>query len=262
MTRRGVALALLLLAAGCDPGPPDGQVVARVAGEEITRRELLVELQSSALPPGVDIGRYRKALVEAVVARKLLAHAARQEGIDTTPEYLAAIRRDREQRLVQFLGNRDAARLTPTPTAIARHAASRDGAYADRQVLTIDRLRLAGTDGAIDLQGSIDAVAARLDADGRRYRRERVSEDSLTLSAARHAALARTVDGPPLRTDRAGEVILEDVVGTLPAPVPPARRAAVARDELERAIRARSDARRIARLRARARIEYQPGYAP
>jgi hypothetical protein len=41
---------LLLLAAfvcSCTPAAPSGQVVARVDGEEITRRDLQVELQAS-----------------------------------------------------------------------------------------------------------------------------------------------------------------------------------------------------------------------
>lgn len=270
MTRRGGvhALSLLLLAAlpaGCDPGPPEGQVVARVDGEEITRRDLLLELQASGLAPGVDVDRYRKALLEAVVARKLLAQAARQDGIDTTPEYLAAIRRDREQRLVQFLGDRDTTRLPPpTPDAIRAHAARRDSAYAARQLLTVEQLRVAdtGAERAIDLRGPIDAVAARMDADGRRYRRDRVAEDSLALAPARQAALAATAGGTALRTDQPGEVILEQLVAVRPATIAPALRPAVARDELERNARADMEARRTARLRARARIEYQPGYAP
>lgn len=269
MIRRNAvpALSLVLLAvlpSGCDPGPPEGQVIARIDGEEVTRRDLLIELQASTLPPGVDVGHYRKALLDAVVARKLLAQAARQEGIDTTPEYLAAIRRDREQWLVQFLRSRDAARLSPATADVASHAANRDAAYAGRQLLTIDRLRLAdtGTDRAIDTQGSVDNVAARLDAAGRRYRRDRVVEDSLALSGARLAKLMRTADGVPLRTDRPGEVIVERLITVMPAPVPSTMRPAVARDELERNAREHSDTRRIAMLRARARIEYQPGYAP
>lgn len=264
MQRTLLAVLPAVLLAGCDPGPPAGQVVARVDGEEITRRDLLIELQASNLPPGVDIWRYRAQLVDMVVTRKLLAQAARKEGIDTTPDYVAAIRRDREQRLVQFLDRRrGGALLPPASEAVARHVAARSAAYNARRVLTIDRLRVAytGPGDQVAASGTIDAVAARLDAVGRRHVRERVELDSLTLPPARLVMLDGTAAGTPLRTRHAGEIILEQQVATIPAPVSPAARPMVARAELAGDAAGRVTAERIARLRTRARIEYQPGYA-
>jgi peptidyl-prolyl cis-trans isomerase C len=265
MMRRVFFAALpAVLLAGCDSGAPTGQVVARVNGEEITRRDLLIELQASNLPPGVDIGRYRAQLVEVVVARKLLAQSARKEGIDTTPDYVAAIRRDREQRLVQFLDRRSGSALPPpSPAVVTRHAAARSAAYDARRVLTIDRLRVAyaGPGDRIAASDTIDAVAARLNAVGRRHVRERVELDSLNLTPARLVALDGTAAGTPLHTRHAGETILEQRIATISAPVSPTARPMVARAELARDAAGRAAAKRIARLRARARIEYQPGYA-
>jgi hypothetical protein len=264
MMRPRLSWWLPILLAGCDAGPPTGQVVARVDGEEITRRDLLIELQASGLAPGVDVRRLQAALVERIVARKLLGEAARREGIDTTPDFLAAIRRDREERLIQFLDRRDEQAIAPpSARSVGAWVARRADAYAGRRLLTIDRLQVAaaGPSDPVDLTGSIDAVAERIDRSGRRYARTTISVDSLTLPEQRVAALERTTAAAPLRSRLAGQVQLERLVAAIPAPIAPAAQEAMARSELSAIAAAEVAARRIARLRAHARIEYQPGYA-
>lgn len=80
-------LAGTSLLAACDQ-EPTGQVAAVVNGEEITLQEINAELAGLNVPQGVDEKRVRQAALQRIVDRRLLAQAAKEEGVDQSPEFL------------------------------------------------------------------------------------------------------------------------------------------------------------------------------
>lgn len=117
MIRRGALLMLLVLNA-CEVSPPSGQVVARVDGIEITRRDVLIELLASGAPADVDTRTAEPEMIDRVIIRKLLAKEAEKQFIDRSPEFVGAVRRNREILLGESLLQRMAAQI-PSPSSDA-----------------------------------------------------------------------------------------------------------------------------------------------
>lgn len=125
-----------LLLAGCDRTPPeprvpDDQVMASVPDSEITRFELRNEPAA--------IGELPTSVLERVIDRKLLAARARAEQVEDDPEYLAALRRTREELLVAALRRKLTREVGQTDTDTLRaFAAQRPWMFARRQVLVLE----------------------------------------------------------------------------------------------------------------------------
>src|SRR3954471_12848854 len=81
------AIGAAALVAGCH-SKPTGQVVATVDGDEITLTELNAELATMQVPANADKKQVQNAALERIIERKLLAGAARQDGIDQNPEFI------------------------------------------------------------------------------------------------------------------------------------------------------------------------------
>lgn len=131
MDARWVLLALVAIA-GCTGAPPTGQVVARVNGVEITRRDILIELVARGAPADVDTRKIQPELLDQIIVRKLLAAEARRRLIDRSPEFVGEERRDRELLLGKHLLQRMVGTLPPpTQKAVARYVANARGARGD-----------------------------------------------------------------------------------------------------------------------------------
>ena len=105
-------LVASLLLTGCNKVPPTGQVIASVGGDDVTRRDLAAELQAGSAPWRSD-AEMRGPVLQQIVDRKLLNRIARRKGLDQTPDYLAFIRRAREQELARLLSDQIAQSVPP-----------------------------------------------------------------------------------------------------------------------------------------------------
>jgi peptidyl-prolyl cis-trans isomerase C len=106
--RRGwllLAVGAASLVAGCH-AKPTGQVVATVDGDEITLTELNAELATMQIPANADKKLVQNAALERIVERKLLANAARQDGIDQNPEFIVRRQQLEDALLVQLLAKK------------------------------------------------------------------------------------------------------------------------------------------------------------
>jgi len=138
MTRSGRAVALVLVAAlsGCGGASSTGsgtdeQVVASLPDGEITRFELRHEPAA--------VGETPASVLERVIDRKLLAAHARGEKVEDDPEYLAALRRTREDLLVAALRRQLTRRLgRPTDPVLRAFADARPWIFAQRQVMVVE----------------------------------------------------------------------------------------------------------------------------
>jgi hypothetical protein len=254
-------LPALLIVVACKPGPPGGQVVARVDGVDITRRDLLVEYTESggAAAAASDPAGVERALLDRVIARKLLAAEARRRSIDRSPEFLGQEQRNRDMILGNQLTERMAGRMPPpTPDAVARYVASHADAFGARRLLTVGRITAnAGADRAALVQlGNLDRIARYLTDRGQAFRRTTEVLDSMA-APDRAAALVRAA-GHALVTVEGGYVVADQLLASMPQPIAPADRprAAAAMLSATRYEALRRDT--LATLRRNAAIEYAP----
>lgn len=180
-----VALALLgtSILASCEQGAPQGQVIARVDGEDVTWREL-AEVRRGT---GLD----QSDALETLVTRKILAREAEQRGLEQDGDYHFAMRAARDALLAEAL-QRDIRSALPrvADEAVDERMAAQPWRFGERFLLDISPLGrdegeyatridsadytsqppaeiLAATVGAaINLNGGEWRVSARMDIAG------------------------------------------------------------------------------------------------
>lgn len=116
-----VSLALAGVALAACSKQATGQVVAVVNDEEVTLSELNSELKSLGSAAG-NKDQIRRAALQNVIDRKLLAQQARERGIDKTPDFILQERRNEEQLLVSLLGRELTKNVTvPAPNDVEQY---------------------------------------------------------------------------------------------------------------------------------------------
>lgn len=211
--RFAIVLAVIAACGGCRAGPPEGQVMAVVNGEEVTRREVTEELRATG--GAFTDAAAQQAALDRVIERKLLVEAAREARIDRLASYQIAIMRNDELALAQrYLEGLQPAAVRPDAAAIE----ARINALPYRYV---SRFAVAAADAAgnamvldsasIDPQFAERLAAAGIDSwverpDGARLRLlqrwpVRISRQAMEADAA--AALMRE------RRNAVSEMILE-----------------------------------------------------
>jgi hypothetical protein len=166
MTVRAALQCAWMLAAlltGCS-GKPEGQVVATIDGSEVTEREVQAELDADDVQSPFSADKSaRPAALERVIDRKLLAAMARASLIDRTPEFQAAVLRQREELLADMLIQRSSASVSQaTDAEITALIDAYPWRYGSRTWILVERLDGDGPGKAslID-SGSLDSVTAR-----------------------------------------------------------------------------------------------------
>jgi EpsD family peptidyl-prolyl cis-trans isomerase len=255
---------LSALLAGCDPAAPAGQVVARVNGEEITRRDLQIELKASGLPADVDLKSVQPALLEAIVARKLLAAEARLIGLDRNPDYLAAMRRNREILLLDQYREQVMARgPVPTEAEVARFIAANASRFDNRRLILVDRIQASARGihpQSLRTAASNDGIARLLETSGHGFSRGPVAFDTLTAPAALILSLeAQPAGRPVVRLDN-GVLVIDAVSAISAISVGKAERATIAKTMMQGNAAASEISDTVAGLRKASRIDYQTGF--
>jgi EpsD family peptidyl-prolyl cis-trans isomerase len=270
--RHGVSPVLVLaslgvLLGGCDK-KPGGQVVAVVNNEEVTRQELKIEAQQAQIPEGTDPKDALPTLIGRVVDRNLLAEYARAEGLDRAPEYVAR-RRQLEKNLLATLALQKLAASQPEPTAAEVQAFidANPTAFAQRQVLTLDQIRFQTPVDvevlkAITTLPSVDAVAAKLTADGIRFERSDKQLDTASIDAGIAKQIIALKDGEIFDLSTGGVTFVNTITQRRALVAPkaewkPAATDAVKRQKLNKLLDAE-----MKRIRDRATIVYDPAFKP
>jgi peptidyl-prolyl cis-trans isomerase C len=261
-----VALAVLL--SGCDR-EATGQVAAVVNGEEITLQEVNAELGAVQLPEGADESQVRQAVLQRIIDRRLLAQAAREEGLDKTPEFLVRSRQLEDALLVQLLSQKTG-RTTAVPTAdkVSEYISKNSAVFGGRTIFTIDRIQFAMPKNAdvlkeLEDDHSLEAVAAQLEQLGIEFTRDSAQMDSARLGQGPLNQIRALPEGEPfVLPPQAGVVTVGVIKGSTPRPVGeeqarPAAAQMMRNQSLGEALKQRLEAER-----AEAKIEYQEGFAP
>ena len=142
-------LATVLAVGGCDredKREPTGQVVATVAGAEITLEDLRAE--AGVLAGSTDPST-RKAAEQAalrqIVGRTIVANRAREQKLDQTP--LAAIlRRRAEQEALVLLVQRKLIAEVPQPSReeVELFISDHPSSFAKRRIFVVDQIIASG----------------------------------------------------------------------------------------------------------------------
>lgn len=146
---------------------PTGQVAATVNGQEITQKQIDTELAGAQLgndPHAFETAR-RQAL-QSIIARKLLAKDARDQGLDKTPEFAMREQGQTETILAQALEAKLVGAV-PQPTADDAQEFMRKNpdVFAERKIYTVDQIRFVPPSGSNALR-EIQPLNTQADVEG------------------------------------------------------------------------------------------------
>jgi len=261
-TRRLLLLTCIVSLTACGKKVPEGQVVAVIDGEEVTRRDLAAEPQDGTTAQGAEDQPALGAVLNGVVDRKLAVAEARRLELDRTPQYVAQAKRLEEVMLSRTLFDRWAAQMPqPSPRVLADYIARNPQRFNGRKLFLVDRIESAlnkEQGAALAPLQTNDAIAAYLDSQSTPYHRNRVVLDSASLSPALYRQVAALKPSYPLVIMGSGGLVVLAVIETRDAPLAPADRAA----EAVKALKQVAVEQKLADLRKAANISYQPGYRP
>jgi len=260
-------LAGALLLAGCQK-EATGQVAAVVNGEEITLQEINAELGQAQLPEGAAAAQAQQAALQRIIDRRLLAQAAREDGLDQTPEFLIRSRQLEDALLVQLLGERTGRTASvPEAKAIDDFMRQNPAVFAGRAIYTVDRIQFPlppdpGPLRALEDDHSMDAVAATLRGMGIQFTRGTAQMDSAQLGQARLNQIRSLPEGEPFVIPEGRLVTVAVITGETAQPVQSDRARPAALQMMRN--QALSDAmrQRLQAEKAKSEIKYQEGFAP
>lgn len=265
--RRAAAACALLLAAlsGCgDKAPParPGQALANVNGEEITVLQLNEEMQRANVPAARQ-QQASKQLLQALIDRELLEHAAVGEKLDRDPKVMGAIERARSLIVAQaYMQKRLAKVAPPTPGEVEAYYKAHPDYFDKRKQFRMEQITLAARDltpevrAAADGARSLEEVAVWLDAHGIQYGRSQATRSTADLNAGLAKKLLEMPKGQLFSVREGERAMLLALAEVRDAPVP----LTVAAPQIAQFLVTRKHkelaAAEVERLRQGAKIEY------
>lgn len=258
------SVALLGLSA-CDK-KAEGQVVAVVDGDEVTAQEVNGELGVAAAQ-GEPTQQMRNVALNRLIDRRLLAAVARDEGVESSPEYILRKRQLEENLLVQMMGEKLARdQKQPTAQQVNQMMAENPQAFADRTVFALDQIVFQmpprrDVFDALTPAKTMAEVVATLNKFGIKFQRGNNTIDSANLPPAVFQQFKRVGSSEPIVIPSGNTVTVAMIMQSEAAPIsgPAARSVATnahMRREVEKAMKTKLDAKRKA-----AEIEYQSGFS-
>jgi len=181
---------------------PVGQVVATVDGQEITVRDLNAELAGITVTDPKQRKDFERYALQSIIARKILAAAARKQGIDKTPDF--AMQRDKaiETLLAQALAAKIALAVpAPTQEEAQSFVTAHSNTFADRKIFTVDQILTGRLDptvlAALKPLHTMDSVEALFDQNRVPYRRATAEIDALSLDPSLLDQILKQPPGEP-----------------------------------------------------------------
>ncbi len=133
-----------VLVSGCSSHSVQGrsQVVAKVNGDEVTVYEVNQYVQLQPLLAGTPEQIRRKA-IDAVIDQHLLLSAARQAGIDRTPEVMQALLLDRKDTLIKaYLAQQSVDMPVHSPDQIKAYYLAHPALFGQRVLYRVGELHI------------------------------------------------------------------------------------------------------------------------
>ena len=258
---RAVILPVLLglCIASCHRAAPSGQVVATVNGQEVTNADLTAESRASSDQESAP------QLLQKVIARELLAQNAHAQHLDSYPGLPADLARLRSDYLAQLdLKGKVTPPPPPSESAIAQFITSHPYLFADRSKLTVDAVRFHAADDLRSLGGldSVEQVVGRLKQLNVQFQRKQEQLDTAAIPSDLGAKLLSTPPGELVILQQPDTSIALQIQARQPVSQTSDQQKAEARQFLLQVAEKAEIQKTIAKLRASAHIDYQPGYQP
>lgn len=265
----GLALSLSLAVglAACDK-KPTGQIVAVVNGEEISLAELNQELRGARIPDNADKKAIMRQLLQRVVDRRLLAQAAKEQGIDRDPAYVSTQRRMSEDLLVQMYAKKAADGIkVPDAAAIDRYISENPAMFSQRSRLKLDQIVFdmpanPATLKQFENDHSLAAVATTLNKLNIKFAQGEGALDTATVPPQLLQQINALPAGEPFVVPVNGKVVVSVVKGREPVAIPAERARPMAVEAIRGQGLSKIGESRLKEARAKAKIEYQADYAP
>lgn len=183
---------------------PTGQVVARVAGGEITAAELRLETPSLPDDP-VAVREIQQQALEGLISRKILAAYAQSEGMDKTPDAAMILNRAKDLALTQLVRSALSKNVPKiSDDEVAAYVMAHPASFAQRKLLTVDQFILPPVSTSIAKQlaayQNLQQVQDLLQRSGIRYVRSAAIMDTLSLEPEVAATTAGLKEGALLMT--------------------------------------------------------------
>lgn len=125
------------------PKAPTGQVVATVGSQEITVRQLNAELSGAAPVAPAAQKEQKRAALNFMIERTVLADEARKQGIDKDPDFILLSQRTMDGLLVQQLQAKIAAAVPAiTLEEATRFENANPNIFAERKIFEVDQIRM------------------------------------------------------------------------------------------------------------------------
>jgi peptidyl-prolyl cis-trans isomerase C len=263
------ALAMALWSTG-QAATPQGQVAAVVNGEEILLQDVDAQLADMNLPATADRKAARIALIQQIVNRKIMAQEARKLGFDRDPGFIAQRRRAEEELLLSTFARRKLEGVpVPDGAAITRFMTENPHMFAQRKTYRIDQIQFDMPADPATLQSlqsahSLDEVARALTGMGLKFQRGSGTMDSARIPARQLEQILRLPKGEPfiLPGSQTGKGLANVITGSEPLSVSQAEQRDMAAKAIRNQALAKIGEQQLNDARARAQIEYQPGFQP
>ncbi|HEY1879857.1 MAG TPA: peptidyl-prolyl cis-trans isomerase, partial [Caulobacteraceae bacterium] len=209
---------------------PSGQVAATVNGQEITVREVGVELGNFTSPDPKLQKLARTAALENIITRKLVAQAAVAQGLDKTPDYAVLKQRAVDNLLDQLLEKKLAEQVpAPTEEEANAYVAEHPDMFVQRKIYTVDQVRMArpaNPDILKPLQPlkTMAEVEAALDQDHLTYAKGVGTIDALTVDPRLQDQISKLPAGEIFIVPSGGQLLINQIreTQTVPFTGPPA----------------------------------------
>ena len=268
MHQRFVISVLIALAAttSCQK-KASGQTVAVVNNEEITAAELNSALTSNSSLSG-DPKAMRSAVLQELISRKLLVQQARSDGLDKSPEYINQVRRATDDLLISmFVSKRLNSAQLPSAQEISAFEAAHPEMFANREVWTLNQIiyplpKDAAVIGKLSAAKSLDEIAGILTASGIQFTRDTRKLDTAAFPHNIYAQVAGVKPGEPFIAPGTDKAVANVITAREPAVQSPDQVRALALNAMRHEQVDKIVQDRVNSLRASAKIEYQPGFAP
>jgi EpsD family peptidyl-prolyl cis-trans isomerase len=256
-----VSALLAVVLAGCDRGRAgDGQVVARVNGDDISVHQLNFAIRQA--PIRASSTDERTALVEKMIDRQLAVQQSLAHKLDRRPDLMLRIEEARRDILAAAYAEEIAGKLdAPGDDAIARYFGEHPALFAERKIYRLREISIpegsevmAEVQGRIDRKQSIAEVIAGLRQQPGRFSDQQAVRPAEQLPIEVVDRLGKLRDGETIAFRLPRALVIYEVRSTESAPLSWMAAAPIVKAHLARQQGAAAFKEELARLRATADI--------